>query len=525
MQTEIISSSVNSILSRYPNNDKMFEMAEYNDKHNIIISLHKDPIKKLEEIFNRLFTNENVTISEYELFNIFKMAESRDKNCVSNLVVNSLSKHIDILKEAIQDLDDIDIAVYNQITKSYSKFTQSIINLLKKYDSYLVKTRYVNGIYQVSPLSIIQKVIFYVSLVDDNDVCLLDSINIKSSDINKNNIEQLFEYIESIKSYELIRNFTRLDVEQLESTIKKCLSKVNTVNIICAYIHDIIKSLSNNYKKIKEYETLETTEYEKKIIGKIYKTINVISKYSDVNIIFDCYKKYLQVRIVEPNYDNLEVEIDIIKKMSKSIGAIKAQELINQVGDIVYSVKSNSVIKNHNINIKSEKYKSLGKIDPSILSPITINRYTWTSLNKWNIEPKYPVEMECYFAIIDNSYKKMFDNKYTIDWQPTMGSATFTATLNEEEVTINCNILQAILLMAFNDNKNLTVEKFSSDYNIKPDLSSKLFESLFNLNILTSSIDISDNIIYSVNVLNYQGPNTVNAYSAFIETFRTTNNE
>ncbi len=48
--------------------------------------------------------------------------------------------------------------------------------------------------------------------------------------------------------------------------------------------------------------------------------------------------------------------------------------------------------------------------------------------------------MKCYMDIILKSYLSLYQNRYIINWQPTMGSAQFEAQLGQRKVDIICNI-------------------------------------------------------------------------------------
>lgn len=181
---------------------------------------------------------------------------------------------------------------------------------------------------------------------------------------------------------------------------------------------------------------------------------------------------------------------------------------------------NNTSIHNATVENVEGKYKSIGDISTEMLNPVIIDKTVWTIFNNLNIDVQYPLELECYLNIVEKSYNIIYENKFSINWLPTMGTACFRAILGDKNVTITCNILQAIIISLFNDTNNLSASSVYNKTGIQYDLSEKILESLFEANIVTRKYSSNDTV-YIVNTHNYTGDTNINIINEFIELFET----
>ena len=508
-----------------------FDLSTNNDRLGVIVSIEDDPVARLGEIFQQIITNEKMDSSYYQLHNLFTHAQIVDQSVIINLVVDTIEKKIATIRDTIFDDNDasrdgnsggIDLGIYIQIWKNYKDFSQKMYKLVKNYQQFLVDRNIKTGKISHDILSIIQICMFYDSIVGETKNNILSMISTDLTEIDHRNIEQLIDYIDSIRAFMVMKDFTKIDKEKLSGIIKTIMNQASIVNIMCAHMNNLLKSLTKKQNVVdeSEYETVVANDAEKKTIRKIYKMATILSTYAEKHKLLICYSKFMQSRIIDPKYDNLELEIEIIRRISGVLGKDESQKLINAIADIINTKNANQVIHVADIKITSDEYKNLINISTKILTPIVLTKSVWKIYNTSDMEPLYPLELKCYFDIITKAYCSIYKNDYVINWQPTMGSAQFEAQLGQKHVEITCNIVQAIALTYFNNNKKPTVAKFANDTFINPELAHKIFESLIEADLISClTTDQTDNSIYVINTQNYTGDTKIDIRRKFIEVF------
>lgn len=506
------------------------------DKFNIIIKLYENPIDKLGEIFNKLVTDEKINCGYYYLNNIHASSQIINPNIITDLITDVTEKKVMSIRDTIFDgnniLGTVTFAMYIQLWKSYKDFTFKMLNFIKIYQkptvklgkkSYDDKNDDKNDTSGVKLLNSTIKT-FYDEILntsDSNNILLKISKDL--GDINKKNIDQLIYFIDSIRKFISIKEMIRIDSSTYYKIIQNIMSNVNNVNIMCSHIHDLLKNAYNRpLNDDIEYETTVLNDIDDKTVAKIYKMIGILATYVETDILFLHYNKFMQIRIIDLKYGNLHLEIEIIKRMSNRLGINNSQKLINMITDIMNTKKFNDIIHKTDINIVSKEYSQITDLSTKKLNPIILNKCIWDIYNISDIEPFYPPELKCYFDIISKIYCTVHDNKYGINWQPTMGSARFEALLGTKQVDITCNILQAIVLIYFNNNSKTTSKNFANETLINSKLADKIFDSLFEANIIIY-LNSADDPIYMVNTRNYTGDNIIDIRYTFIKVFETEN--
>ena len=500
-----------------------FDLGRNNERLDVIVRLNDNPVQKLEEVFNQIISEEKNNNGYYQLQNLFTGAQMVDPDIVINLIVKSISNKIATIKDAIFDSDgsvsSIDLAMYIQAWKNYKDFTQKLYNIIKNYQNYLVERKIKSGKVSHDILSIMQICMLYDSIIDNPSTNILSIVSEELSDIDKKNIDQLIDYIDSIRAFMIMKDFTNIDREKLSNIIKNIMKKTTIVNVMCAHMHNLLRSLTNKQSVIDEteYETVVANNAEKKIIRKIYKIATILSTYADKIKLLACYSKFMQGRIIDLSYDNLEIELELVRRISGLLGKEDSQKLIDTIADIINSKYANQAIHAANIQVKSDEYKKLVAISPNVMNLVVLTKNVWRIYNTSDMEPIYPLELKCYFEIMSKCYASIYDGQYVVNWQPTLGSAQFEALLGSKKVAITCNILQAMALCYINDHIQVTAAQFSNDTLVNLELATKIFESLFEVNLLI--YESTNEPVYIVNFQNYTGDCKIDIRRAFVEAF------
>jgi hypothetical protein len=516
----------NPIINQKISNRIFFDLSKNNQRLSVIYSLEDEPIKKLMDVFDKIVTDDVINDGYYQLRNFFSLAQMIDPNIIIELIIGTVEKKISTINECIFDdndeLNDINLAMYFQIWKSYKIFSNKMYNLIKNYQRHLVDRNIQTGKISYDIMSIIQICIFYNTIIekpDNKNILTIVSDDLRG--VNKKNIDQLIDYIDSIRAFITMKNFTNIDGQKLSNIICNIMNKTPIVNIMCIHMHQLLKNLSKqNVINESEYETVNAIDGEKQIIRKIYKIATILSTYSEKNKLLICHSKFMQSRILDLNYDNLELEIEIVRRISPKIGKEESQKLIDAIADIINTKNVNEVIQAAEIKISSDEYIKLTNVSTKILNPIILTKKAWKIYNISDMEPLYPIEMKFYLDVISKGFTNLHNGEYTINWQPTMGSAQFMARLGQKKVDITCNLLQAMALIYLNDNNKTSSNDFSEKLLVNTELSAKIFESLFEANlIIYLSVDEEKNPIYSVNTKNYTGDTKIDIRPVFLDVF------
>lgn len=502
-----------------------FNLPNNNQRFQIIVPLEENPKENLKEIFNKIITEEKINDGYYQLQNLFTLAQQTNynQNTIIGLIIGIIDKKIKTIYDATHnekgELDPINLPMYNQLWKSYKDFTEKIYQIINHYQHFLVEKKIKIGKITYDILSIIQICMFYNGIIGNNSD-ILSLVSEEISNMDKNNIEQLIDYIDSIRMFMIMENFTIIDKNKLINIIRNIMGKIHIINIMCLYMHQLMKSLTNKEAVLDEteYETVNAVNFERSTIRKIYKITTILSHYSEKEILLPCYSKFMQARIIDPKYDNLELDIEMVKRVSGIFGKDDSQKLINTITDIINSREVNQLIRDAEVKISSDEYKKLN-INTKILSPIILTKNAWMIYNITDLELNYPLEMKCYLEIISKSYHSLYDDEYIIQWQPTMGCAQFEAQLGSKKVEITCNILQAMVLSYLNDHRETTISQFSKDTYLNRDLAEKVFASLFEENIIICRENNMPESVYMANIYNYTDKNKLDIRKSFLETF------
>ena len=516
----------NEFIQQRITNRNYFDLKNNNQRLGVILLVDDDPVEKLKEVFMQILAEETPMCGYHQLHNLFSGAQIINENIIINLIVETIDHKIMTIYDTIFDnnklVASIDVGMYIQAWKSYKEFTHRMYNLIKNYQQFLVERSIKTNKISHDILSILQICMFYNKIINPNENNdILKTISDDLGEIDKKNIEQLIDYIDSIRTFMIMKDFTNINRSSLANTIKLIVNRTEIINMLCGYMHTLLISLTNKCNVIddSEYDTVFANDFEKQTIKKIYKIATILSQYSDRTKLLLCYSKFMQTRIIDLSYNNLELEIELVRRLSGILGKDESQKLIDAIGDIIQVQNANQIIQFAEIKLTSEEYKNLVAISTKKISPIILTKSVWKIYNLSELDPNYPLEMKCYMDIISKSYKSIYQGKYIINWQPTLGSAQFEAQLGSKKVHITCNILQAMVLMYLNDNPCTTASAFSNDAFINLELVQKIFESLFEANLIINSENSNKTeSIYTIN-RNYTGDTKIDLRKNFIEVF------
>ena len=510
----------NPLLETIIKSDPTFSLHKSNQKFDIIKYRNDVSISSLETIFDNIRKNKKIENSYYFLRQLCINAGTND---LLKIIIKITETKIMNIKEAIK-LSNVNIITYNQIWTDYVEFNKQIYKIMKVYREHLVTKNISAGKMSFSILEIIQLCIFYKTVLKDSEKKFLALDESQLCDLDQKNIDQLIDYISSLRIFIQMQNFTNVNIDIIMGMIRDIMSHTHIINVLCLYVHRILNDLNmETYPNKFVNKTVNLSQIQHTLRNKLYKIISILSMYADPNKLFICYRKFMQARITDLTYTKLDTEIQLIRRLSGLVGRINSQKLMDSISDIIYSRSFAKNLRNSEIKTVSNTYLQLGILPPNnIFNPVILTKNNWQISNISDIEPTYPLRIKYCLDIISKLFSITNENKYYVQWQPTLGSAKFIARLGSREINITCNFLQAVALEYLNENSrtNIDIKKFSSDTCINEKLSDKIIESLLNANLIHQ---LHKDDYFFINFNNYTGDSDIDIRQDFIDTFNTSN--
>ncbi len=485
-------------------------LSKNNDRLNVIIPIINNSPIELEKFINDYLEDGYTKHGYYYLYNLFKLSHMNNPMTFINIIISIINQKIDVINNTLYTFDgtnyvldqNINIEMYIQVWQYYRKITKKIYCLAKIYQNYLTEKKIKIGNYYQNLLSIIQLCMYHQKIIR-SDAQIINNVSQNLYKINSNNVEHLINYICSITNFISVHRIVQVNDQTIISIVKKIMSQPEIINEICAYQHKLLVNfLEQSHENIQK---------------KIIKVCSILANYAEKDKLEIYYTKFMQARIIDLKYDNFQTEIKLLNIIKSNIGTNATQRLMDALSDMINTKNIIKHIHSAEIIIKSPEYQKI-ETNPSILNPIILSKKSWTIFNTSEMGIVYPIELQYNLDIISKLYDKFYDSKYIIEWKPTLGTAQFIANLNGKDVHITCNILQSILLFFFNDYDKLTVDDFSAKTMINKKLASKIFESLYEANIIVFTLDRTCDS-YMVNNKMYTNNTEIDLIKYFIDTF------
>lgn len=424
----------------------------YKNKYNISSTKFKDIIVKISK-------NEPINNNYYEI-----------KHICNDLKINQLCNTIweindvllNIIKTIVNDLQNtISINIYLQLFREYNQFHKKIFFTFDKFIPQLKYHLFKKNIYSFN----------FTTLYSKSDgVYMYDNLINKFND--KIPIDIIIEFINNMELFSIYHN-----------KMNKIVNTEGIINNICKYIHNTLTTLKYKCLENPNHTNIYPEKIKDNILKKLYKFIDIIVKYANKKELINHYQKYLQVRLLNLTYDNLDVELIIINKFKFCTELINMKNLISNI----HNIKNNNICK-----------------------PILINKQ---NLKHVNIPYYFNVNFPDEISQCLNTIEKQYCNN-NIKWIPTWGTMVLNASFRKQ-ITITCYLLQGIILIYMNKYSSISESTLSKLTNINASLISKVTDSLVDSGLL--AYDKKPN--YVINKDRYFGAQKIDIRKSFIEAF------
>jgi hypothetical protein len=497
-----------------------FDLTSNNERLGVISISNLDNCRnQLKQIFSDIISNKKINFSYYQLRNIFVNSQAYDSEIVLKLLAETVEKKVDIIAHVLStSREGITMGQYIQIWAEYREFCQQLYHLLNIHQKFLTERNIKVSNISNNILSIIQLCTFY-NKIFSMEPSILDMISSNEFNLDSHNVDQFVNFISALRIFLSMQKFTQIDKTRITETIKKHISGAQRINLLCGYVHKILLEVG--------FADATSNKSNKSNIATIYKVVSMLAVYGEKEPLLVSHSKFMKARIINPKYTNLELEIELVKRISGAVGKYESQKMLDSISDIIQSRTLTEILHKSTVKVVSDEYSKIDCLGLKNITPLILGEKNWkigtaiSELAESEFPIVYPPEIKYCLNIVSKFFSKInpdnLDCGYIIQWVPFLGRAKFTADFKHKSITIGCNFLQAIALEYSNRNRNFSIQQFVLDTHINQNLAHKLFESLTDGGLLVC-ID-PEQKLYAPNVNNYVGESNIDLHALFIETF------
>jgi hypothetical protein len=321
--------------------------------------------------------------------------------------------------------------------------------------------------------------------------------------LTKDEINLLVEFISSLRSFRRIRNLLEeMDpsqkdkLKELDKLIRSILNNPIAINNLSYRIDLLIRK---DLKQGNSEEDSKAQRTQAQVLSEIYRLVDLMIYNCDGFLIYTYYKKFLCARLLQPELKEFDLELLLIKNLSKRIGQKQTKELQTIVRNIMHSRDVNNLLLGSTkIVIKSQKFLEIEKyLNIKKLRALVIDNNSWglkESIGSIEDIPHitFPPEIEFYLSVFRNTYEDRYEHKYELTLQPTLGFIklslnNFVKGKDEKDSNnkyILCTFLQAAILCLFNYSNKMNLQTITKNLNINDSLCMVIVQSLINTGII-----------------------------------------
>lgn len=417
-----------------------------NDQLKVILPC-PNSLVKFEEILIKISSGEPITTSFYVIK--YYVSNSNIHDIISSIVkiINSKVKSLETALFSVED--NINFGTYLQALESYEIFRNQLASFVKQYVPHLDG----NKIYY-KPIRILCEATFIEKILLNEKITFQKLLSMDENSINSKNIAQLLKVVPTSYMENALRCVDSKKIFNV-TLFQKYFRNMNIVDVICRHIDELIR---------KEQSFM----------------YYAACKICDQFMLYICYSKYMQTRILAPGCDLM-----LEKKLVKSVFVFQKHKrrLLMCIADVERSREMNNPVR-----------------------AIFIDPKNWIIYNKITIDPVYPPAMK---VLLDDSHS--FDKGMISTWQPSMGMAVFEAQLGKRKFTIESTILQAIVLLYIDDNTGLSEQQLVLNTNINAKLMGKIIDSMKSVLVYDNGFIINES---------YYGDYKIDLRKEFLQVFQ-----
>lgn len=453
---------------------KLLEKNEYNEllfKH---IDIYR--IQKNTENLSNIKTFINLIKNDSEIYNLFH----------NRLINHTLNFYKKILSDYFEDYN----LYLDNLTKIIEFENYNSFDLLAVTQTSLLNTLYQNLLYNNFKNILFNEKLNFDNLLKDN---------------NYNKIQQiylLYKYnneILTVLSEHYMKHLDKILLDKIiiyDKSIKKdyCNLFNDLINIYSDNQSKINNHLESNQifqaKFIKSFSNIMLSKFDTKFIdyylvlainknlinkniaylelnSKIEKLLLLFNVIVNKDLFIENHQIYLSDRLLNKNYNDIELEKKIISKLKLECGYSAVGKLERMISDFIL------------IDDNIEKFNEY--IDSkNLFLPVKMNVKVLTFGN-W---PKFrdeklilPNDMIKNQNIFNSYYEEKFSSRKIL-WHYQNDSLEISAIFNSNKYNILCNIYQALVLLLFNDNIKLKKEEIIIKTGINDEIVNKILHSL-----------------------------------------------
>lgn len=267
-----------------------------------------------------------------------------------------------------------------------------------------------------------------------------------------------------------------------EKTSEKFLTKV---------IESITSSITKIYK-LKDVSDLETQ------IRNVRRIINLSPEICDKTIFMNLYRKSLNTRLKNPQYQNIsyKLEEELLKSIDPNYDIDNYIKMRNQINDIRMLSEHHKYYKEIEI-VPSETSKYYGydmkQVNRNITNFNIYRSYDWDYNLENRVIYNLPLDLMIYHDMFNAYFKDRYTNRalfWNYDESISVIETKFDKTYN-----IQMTVPQLAVFMEINNTPGISVQTLNTKNNIPLDELNIVLNSL----IISKLVNKSDNITFEIN--------------------------
>jgi hypothetical protein len=458
---DTIATKVNRLLTLNTN-----DLGSLVDKYNIAVHGKNAAEDQFTVTMDKIFSK-SVNYNLSQMHFICRRYSPKD---MVKWIENKVNIKIESLRVIIKNHLKLNINMYLQIWSEFETFCCDLNQLFEKCFSYLsINLASKNEKHKNTLVTVIQRITFYKKLIVEENLFEKLFVEDYCSDnyIDHNILSKFTATVKDIMSLEFYTS--GIDKVYLLNLLKKTIDKIDIVEQLCRDQHMVIST-----------EPVDSTTF-----SEICKILHLSQEKKRISVL---YTKYLQTRltafVTNPSSENA-----FLLQMQHNLDPVFFTKAKVIISDAVEA--KNLHIKLSNVRIKNVSGRKKYEVDLSVLYPTIMTKHKWMIPQLVDLNLTYTPEFDYVLSVIQKTFTATQLAKEQIKWLPYMGSVTFSVCFgHDEETLLKCNMLQAIVLSAFNEKARYHFHELVSDLDLDRELLSKILTSVVNAKILTCVDDV-----------------------------------
>jgi len=435
----------------------------------VILQINDNPKEDFQKLLRKIYHGEEISGNYYEMRHLCSFLQDTNLDLISEMILNVIAERINVYHCILKD-NPLNVNVFMQIYRDYRSVIKKIYQIIDKF---------IPGLKENKKFSLTHKMgIFYDAILKSKDYNNTETIDLLTNHFDKIDFHNKIILQDAIEFVLIMYYFTihKHHDKNYDHIMKKLISIPGFVKILCKYVHHMMINLDNSTSNNQYHDYIYPKIREKQTVKKICELVKILSEFSDQHIVCNFHRWYLQARIINPQYSHSRLMLEL-----RLVYHYKQNPLCRKMKNMIYDI------------INSRNYNA-----------IIITRSNWKLITMpTHLQINFPPEIKSLLASINEKVK----------WNPLIGIVTLKAHFRKP-IAITCYMCQAVTLLYFNKQTDVTEKKLSQLSGLNPKLISKILDSFVSAGLILCSLSM-----YHINMDHNIGQMNIDLRPFFIEAF------